>query len=71
VIERIFVVVRFDSELHPPDEALRFTVVEAFPDESSAVAEADRLNDLNGHKGQQYRVQSARWYPSGRDVTAP
>jgi len=68
--ERLFAVVRFDSELHPPDEALRFTVVEVLADESSAVQEVDRLNALNGHKGQRYSVQSARWYPSGREVTA-
>jgi hypothetical protein len=69
--DRVFVVVRFDSQLHPEDEMLRFTVVEAFPDESSAEREMDRLNDLNGHKGVRYGVQSVRWYPSGREVTAP
>jgi hypothetical protein len=64
--DRVFVVVRFDSELHPPDEVLRFTVIEALRDEPSAVREAARLNELNGHKSQKYSVQSARWYPSGR-----
>jgi len=63
---QVFVVLRFDSELHPDDDLLRFTVIEVLPDEQSAVREMDRLNQLNGHKGQRYSFQSARWYPSGR-----
>jgi len=64
--ERVFVVFRFDSELEPNDDALRFTVVEVLPDQQSAIRETDRLNLLNEQKGQRYGFQSARWYPQGR-----
>jgi hypothetical protein len=64
--DRLFVIVRFDSSLTAQDLQLLFTAVEILPDEDSAVREAARLNALNGHKGQRYSVQSAKWYPEGR-----
>lgn len=65
--DRVYVVVRFDYQLHPQDEALRFTVVEVLANESAASEEADRLNALNGHLAR-YSVQSAKWFPLGRSV---
>lgn len=61
--DRVFVVVRFDSQwLQYKDERL-FTVIEVLPDEESAVREVDRLNTLNGSdEGPRYSFQSARWY---------
>lgn len=34
--------------------------------EEEAVAEVERLNALNGHKGCEYEFQSAKFYPDGR-----
>lgn len=66
--ERLFVVLRFDTRLTSDDRNLLVTAVEILPDEASATREVARLNALNDAKGQRYSVQSARWYPYGRDV---
>jgi hypothetical protein len=61
-------VVRHDE--YAREIANAVTVVAVVPTKAEAVAEVDRLNDLNAGKRCRYFWTPAKYYPDGRDAGA-
>lgn len=68
--QQVFAIVRVEHQDRlssiPPDEVPTWVRVQkVLPDARQAVAEAERLNALNGDKGSFYYAVPTRWFPDG------
>jgi hypothetical protein len=68
--QQVFAIVRIEHQDRlshiPRDEVPTWVRVQkVLPDAQAAVAEAERLNALNGDRGAWYYAVPTRWFPQG------